>query len=64
MPTIEIEISQEGASQVRTQGFAGNTCRSASRFLEHALGEVRHEKLTSEFHLTDASLTSSQAEQL
>ena len=52
MKTIEIIISPSGESRVETKGFAGSTCRDASRFLESALGKATSESLTAEFHDT------------
>ena len=48
--TIEIMISPDGQSRIETQGFTGNSCRTASRFLEQALGKSTSEQLKSEFH--------------
>lgn len=48
--TIEIIVSPQGAATVTTKGFAGATCREASKFLEQALGQVAGERLTTEFH--------------
>lgn len=47
--TIEVLVSPTGQSTVQTRGFAGASCREASRFLERALGDVRAEQLTAEF---------------
>ena len=47
---IEIIVSATGESTVQTLGFSGNTCRSASQFLEAALGRKSAEKLTPEFN--------------
>ncbi len=48
--TIEITVSPTGETKIQTQGFAGNGCREASQFLEHALGQRVSETLTAEFH--------------
>ncbi len=48
--TIEIVISLTGEATVQTKGFAGATCRDASRFIEQALGERTNEQLTAEFY--------------
>lgn len=48
--TIEILVTPEGNTSVRTLGFVGPSCRDASRFLEKALGRSIGEKLTAEFH--------------
>jgi len=50
MKTIEIIVSPNGETRVQTQGFAGNTCREASQFLEQALGKRTSEKMTAEFY--------------
>ena len=48
--TIEIVVSPQGAATVTTKGFAGATCRNASRYLEEALGQRGGETLTVEFY--------------
>jgi hypothetical protein len=48
--TIEITVDAKGAVVVETKGFAGPSCKDASRFLEQALGEPTAERLTTEFH--------------
>ncbi len=50
MKTIEITVSPEGKTTVQTRGFAGSSCRDASKFLEQALGQRTSEELTAEFH--------------
>ena len=62
MPTIEILVSPTGQSQVQTRGFTGVTCRTASQFLEKALGHASHEQLTAEFHQTQASAETTETE--
>ena len=47
---IEITITAKGETSVQTRGFAGSSCRDASRFIEQALGERIGEQLTPEFH--------------
>ena len=37
--TIEIIVSPNGETTVTTQGFAGHSCRDASKFIEQALGQ-------------------------
>jgi len=49
-PTIEITIAPDGSSSIETKGFAGNTCREASRFVENTLGRQTGEQLKPEFH--------------
>jgi len=47
---IEITITAKGETSVQTRGFAGSSCRDASRFIEQALGQRTSEQLTTEFH--------------
>lgn len=49
--TIEIIVSPKGETTVTTKGFAGSSCREASKFVEQALGQCTGEQLTSEFHV-------------
>jgi hypothetical protein len=39
MRTIEIIVSPKGETTVQTKGFAGSSCREASKFIEQALGQ-------------------------
>ena len=48
--TIEIVVDAQGGSTVVTRGFAGPSCREASRPFEEALGARRAERTTAEFH--------------
>lgn len=50
MQTIEIRISPKGETSVQTKGFAGSSCRDASRLLEQALGQRTGEQPTAEFY--------------
>ena len=52
--TIEITVSPIGQTTVQTKGFAGSSCRDASKFIEQALGQQTSETLTAEFHQTAA----------
>ena len=53
--TIEITVSPKGESTIQTKGFAGQSCRDASRALEAALGQRVGEQLTAEFHQANGS---------
>jgi len=53
--TIEIIVSPKGETSVQTLGFAGPSCREASKFVEDALGQRLSEKLTAEFHHSQAA---------
>jgi len=50
--SIEIIVTAKGETTVATRGFAGQSCRDASRFIEQALGQRIGEQLTAEFHQT------------
>ena len=50
MKTIEIIVSPKGETRVQTKGFAGASCREASKFIEQALGQRTDERLTADFH--------------
>ena len=58
--TIEIIINVKGEASVQTKGFAGSSCRDASRFIEQALGQRTGEQLTPEFHQTVTTPTNQQ----
>ena len=51
---IEIIVSPKGETTVTTKGFAGSSCREASKFIEQALGQRTSERLTAEFHQTQS----------
>ena len=51
---IEIIVSPQGETTVTTRGFTGSSCQEASKFIEQALGQRTGERLTTEFHQTDA----------
>jgi hypothetical protein len=46
---IEIIVSPTGQTRVETKGFAGTSCRDASRFVESVLGKQTDEQLTQEY---------------
>jgi len=48
--TIEITVSPEGATTIKTSGFTGSTCKDATRELEQALGVTGAERLLPEFY--------------
>ena len=52
MKTIEITVSPKGETSITTKGFAGPSCRDASKFIEQALGQQTSETLRAEFHQT------------
>lgn len=59
-PTIEIIVNSDGKATVQTQGFTGQQCRDASRFIEQALGQQQGEQLTAQFHLSTNQQTENQ----
>ncbi len=48
--TIEITVSPEGATSIKTSGFTGGSCKDATRELERALGVAGRESLLPEFY--------------
>ncbi len=46
---IEITVSPEGATSIKTSGFTGGSCRDATRDLERALGVSGTEHLLPEY---------------
>lgn len=54
MKTIQIIVSSKGEITVSTNGFAGSSCKEASKFIEQALGQRTGERLTAEFHHSQA----------
>ncbi len=53
---IEVVVSPTGETKIETKGFAGSSCRDASRFVEEALGQRVGEQLTAEFHAASTSV--------
>ena len=47
---IEITVSPEGATSIKTSGFTGSSCKDATRELERALGVAGRESLLPEFY--------------
>ena len=47
--TIEITVSPEGSVSIKTAGFAGGSCKEATRDLERALGLAGRESLLPEY---------------
>ena len=46
---IEITVSPEGATSIKTTGFTGSSCKDATRDLENALGVAGCETLQPEY---------------
>ncbi len=47
--TIEITVTPEGATSIKTSGFTGSSCRDATRDIERALGVAGKESLLPEY---------------
>lgn len=47
---IEITVSPEGTTSIKTSGFAGGSCRDATKAIERALGIAETETLLPEFY--------------
>ena len=47
--TIEITVTPEGATSIKTSGFTGSSCKDATRELERALGVAGRESLLPEY---------------
>lgn len=47
---IEVTVRPDGSTRVETRGFFGQGCRSASQFLEVALGQRTGEQLTAAYY--------------
>ena len=48
--TIEITVTPEGATSIKTSGFTGGSCKDATRDIERALGVAGKESLLPEFY--------------
>jgi hypothetical protein len=46
---IEITVSPEGATSIKTSGFSGSSCKDATRDLERALSVAGRESLQPEY---------------
>ena len=46
---IEITVSPEGATSIKTSGFTGGSCKDATRDIERALGVSGRESLLPEY---------------
>ncbi len=55
MKIIEITIDPKGQTIVQTKGFAGSSCREASKALEQALGLAESDRPTPELYQQAAS---------
>jgi hypothetical protein len=60
---IEITVSPEGATSIKTAGFTGSSCRDATRDLERALGVTARESLLPEFYVQGQTQSGEQLRQ-
>jgi Protein of unknown function (DUF2997) len=49
-PRIIVRVAADGATQIKAQGFQGNSCSAATVELERALGIAQQRELTQEFY--------------
>jgi hypothetical protein len=47
---IEITVSPKDETKVEARGFAGGSCREATKFVESALGRTTSEQLTGDYY--------------
>jgi hypothetical protein len=52
--TIQITFNPDGATEIKTIGFRGNSCMMATEFLKKALGSVLNTKKTPEYFQAEA----------
>ncbi len=50
MRQIRITIDVNGAVEIKAEGFAGKACKTATAFIEKALGSVAGRTLTSAYY--------------
>lgn len=55
MKQIIVDIDKKGNVKIETEGYIGSSCKSATEFLEKALGTKTKETLKSEFFLEDTA---------
>ena len=53
--TLRFKIHQDGRVEETVQGFNGNACNSATKYIEDALGEVKVKNKTSEGFISNQS---------
>ena len=58
--TLRFKIHQDGRVEETVEGFNGNSCNSATKNVEDALGEVKVKNQTSEAFISNQSEKSNQ----
>ncbi len=48
--TIEVIVSSTGQTKITSRGYAGSSCKNATRALEQALGVVESDRPTAELY--------------
>ena len=51
--TITITVAPDGKTKIETQGYTGQSCREASKFIENALGLKTAEQFKPEYFLEE-----------
>ena len=57
MQEIIVDVSPEGKVNISTKGFAGKSCKEATKAMEDALGAVVKDVETPEMHQQEAVRT-------
>lgn len=47
---IVVTVDKKGNTKIEAVGFVGESCGSATKFLEDSLGKVKKEELKTEFY--------------
>ena len=63
MKFIEITINPQGEVTLHTKGYAGSSCKAATKALEESLGLKTQEKLTAEFYQAQTTQSQQQLQQ-
>ncbi len=50
MKQIQITIDADGDVEIKAEGFSGKTCKTATAFIEKALGSIAGRTLTSAYY--------------
>ena len=58
--TLRFKIHQDGRVEETVEGFNGNACNSATKYIEDALGDVKVKNKTSEAFISNQSEKSNQ----
>ena len=58
--TLRFKIHQDGRVEETVEGFNGDSCNSATKSVENALGEVKLKNRTSESFISNQSKKSNQ----